>query len=420
MTNYSLDDQLNNYSTSQNFRAEKNIFSYGDKVKKVYLIIEGLVRLFIKDNQQQEKEIARLKSGDIIGEIALLEKKKHSSRAETARETTLLAFTPADLKLLMHQEPLLNENIITTLCHRIQWLQKDDTKLPALTKNQEATPQIDKKAKTLKQQQSKEQTKKTKVNLPAEDKNNDFYLPAHDSYAKTAPSTFDNYTYNKELTCPVCSEQIEVKKVRNSKLRLKKIREDLRPIYKEFKPEWYKIWSCPYCFYTARKTDFFDFSSRQENKIKNNFKQQIQTTLGSTYQPGYSTPRTINQVFDAYYLALKLYNLIQASHDKLGYLWLRLNWLYEDVDAEELSHKASFKAMTHLQEFYFNSGDAQLPRPQEDKLTLLLALLLAKHQKSEKALPLLDNLIRSPQTNPRQKQLARDKFIEIRQNKKMG
>ena len=416
MANYSLNDQLSQSSTSQNFKAEKNIFSYGDKVKQVYLILEGLVRLFVQNNGEEE-EIARLGSGDIVGEAALLEKNNYISRAETAQETTLLAFNPEDLKSLMHQEPILNENIITTLCSRIQWLQESNLKLPPLNQPaqvsnpEETTPEANNES-------DEESEKKTKNNTIKINKPEDFYLPGHQEYDITADSTLAQYTYNKEITCPICQSKSTVKKVRNSKLRLKTIRDDLRPIYKNFAPAWYKVWICPNCFYAARKADFFDFSSRQEKKIKNNFKKQITEIFGTDYQPQYSEPRTINQVFNAYYLAIKLYNSIAASPGKLGYLWLRLSWLYEDVKAEELSEAASLKAMTHLQEFYFNSSTTKLPRPQEDKLTLLLALLLAKHEHHEKALPLLDDLIRSPQTNPRQKQIARDKFIELRRQKK--
>jgi uncharacterized protein (DUF2225 family) len=97
---------------------------------------------------------------------------------------------------------------------------------------------------------------------------------------------------------------------------------------------------------------------------------------------------------------------------------LRLNWIYEDVEAKELSNQASLRALNHLQEFYFKDSAPNLARSQTDKLTLLLALLLDKHGRKEKALPLLDDLIRSHQTNPRQKQLARNKFIAIRRELK--
>ena len=415
MTDHSLDNKLSKYSTSKDFSAQENIFTYDDKAKKVYIILDGLIQLFIQQ-EEKEKEIARLESGDIFGEIALLAKKKRSARAQTAQKSRLLVFSPDNLKDLMQQEPILNENIINALCNRVHRLEQKKITLPPLNQGQTTEEDTQDKQNQKKEEKNKDKTQKVKKM----DLNNqhEFYLQGHKKYNLSIKSNFNKYTYQKEITCPVCNTDFTVQKVRNSKLRLKEIRDDLRPIYKTFKPLWYKIWSCPNCFYTARKKDYFDFSSRQERKIKKEFKEKIQSILGSDYQPSYSQPRKIDEIFDAYYLALKLYHLIDARKDKVAYLWLRLNWLYEDVEEEELAEIASFKAMQNLEEFYFESDALKLSRSQEDKLTLLLALLLAKHEKKDKALPLLDNLIRSPQTKHRQKQLARDKFIELRREKK--
>lgn len=131
----------------------------------------------------------------------------------------------------------------------------------------------------------------------------DFYLNGHRGYSKVADESFDHYLYTKTITCPVCSTEIEVKKIRNSRLSLQKIRDDLRPIYKEFKPEWYKVWICSNCFYTACKKDFFDFRNIKIERIEPEFKDRIQKILGQDYKPGYSQPRRIDEVFAAYYLA---------------------------------------------------------------------------------------------------------------------
>ena len=393
---------LANYSTNQKISQGEEIFNYGDSAEKVYLILEGIIRLFIKDDNSQEQEIARLQSGDILGESALLYSQERSARAIAYKDTTLMAFTPDNFKKIMQEQAILNENIITNLCNRIQHLQQPDTKLPKLNPDNNQA----KKNKTKPKQNKKNKSKNKIIS--------ELYLKGHQNYSKIAKEGFSHYLYTKSITCPICSKNIEVKKVRNSRLRLKDIRDDLRPIYKDFKPEWYKIWICPNCYYTARKNDFFDFSTRQEKKIKQKFKDRVKNLLSTNYQLAYSQPRTINEVFTAYYLAIKLYNLVDASKNKLAYSWLRLNWLYEDLGEEKLSKEASYKALNNLEEFYFKGDTTNLSRPQKDKLTLLLALLFYKHNFGKKALPLLDDLIRSYQTNPRQKRLARDKFIEIR------
>lgn len=425
MENHLLNEQILESSTSKKFQAKEHIFYYGDKANKVYLIIEGLVQLFIKGKAGKEREIARLKSGDILGEAALLDKDERVTRARTTEETTLLAFTPTNFKSLINQESILNENIITTLCKRLYQLEENTLDLAPLFKKSELSFHLPKEEPTKKAAQIKQskETKKeeTAVKNKSRDEitqNNDFYLSGHKDYKVTADSIYNNYTYQKKINCPICSSDFKAKKIRNSKLSLQDIRDDLRPIYQDFKPIWYKIWICPNCFYTARRTDFFDFSSRQEEKVRNQFREEMQAALAQGYQLGYSEPRTINEVFAAYYTAIKLYHLIEAREDKLGYLWLSLSWLYEDMEDEKLAEKASFKAMTNLEEFYFNSDALKLSRSKENKLTLLLSLLLAKHEKGDKALPLLDDLIRSPQTNRRYKQLARNKFMELREKKR--
>ena len=62
----------------------------------------------------------------------------------------------------------------------------------------------------------------------------DFYLTGHSSYNKKAKKDDEYYLYDKETKCPVCSNKLQIKKIRNSRLRIEEIREDLRPLYKNF------------------------------------------------------------------------------------------------------------------------------------------------------------------------------------------
>ena len=124
--------------------------------------------------------------------------------------------------------------------------------------------------------------------------------------------------------------------------------------------------------------------------------------------------RTINEVFDAYYLGIKLLDFIKGNNNDYAYLWLRISWLYEELDENELAEKASKKAMEHLSEFYYKDDSARLSNTQKNKLILLLANLFYKHDKSEEALPLLNDLIHNNQTKKIHRRKARDLFMKIR------
>jgi len=391
MNKSSLYTLLSTYGNYQQKPAGENVFNYGDPANKVYLVIKGLIGLFIKDRNGQEKEISRLSPEDILGELALLEVEKRSARATTYEDSIIIEFSSANFKKLITEKTTFNEKIITSLCSRIELLQRPVIEFPKLVSS----------------------SRKEEIENSA-----NFYLDGHCKYLEVAGNDFEYYLYDKTITCPICSKKIEVKEIRNSRLRLKETRDDLRPIYKNFKPDWYKVWICQNCFYTASKDDFFDLNSSRKKKIKEEFKTKVHNILGANYQPSYSQPRKLDEVFDAYYLAIELYNLIGTSNEKLAYLWLKLSWLYEDVDEEKLAKEASFKAMEYLRQFYFKEHHSKLSNSRNNKITLLLSFLFYKHGLKDEALPLLDTLIRNPQIKKNYKEMARDKFIEIREERR--
>ncbi|PRX29469.1 hypothetical protein BX659_10953 [Orenia metallireducens] len=405
MNNCSLYTLLSKYGDYQQKTAGEDIFSYGDSAAKVYLIIKGLIRVFIQDQHKKEKEVARLSSEDILGELALLGAKEYSSRATAYEDSILIEFSSENFRQLLSKQTILNEKIITSLCSKIDLLQRPIIEFTDLISSS-------------KEESNSQDTTDEKIVKEEIDSFSNFYLDGHCKYLEVAGEDFEYYLYDKSVNCPICSTRIEVKEIRNSRLRLKETRDDLRPIYKHFRPDWYKIWICPKCFYTASKDDFFDLTTSRKRKIKEEFKAKVQSILGDNYQPTYSNPRKLNEVFDAYYLAIESYNLMGSSKEKFAYLWLKLSWLYEDVDEEELAKKASFKAMENLREFYFKEHHSKLSNSKNNKITLLLSFLFYKHGLKDEALPLLDTLIRNHQIKRSYKEMARDKFIEIREEKR--
>ncbi|MCK8825772.1 DUF2225 domain-containing protein [Fuchsiella alkaliacetigena] len=407
----SLYKLLSKHSSNQQVAAGEEIFNYGDAADKVYLIHRGLVGIFIEEDGE-EKEVDRVKSGQIFGEVALLEQEDRSCRALAHKDTVLIIFAPEDMRKLVQEQPFLNKQLVTSLCQRIKHLQNSAIDFPEIKIDAEAE-EIDVEKDSTEEDAIEEVKPEQDDKEPVEGAT-DFYLPGHGKYPQVAEADFDNYLYTKEVQCPVCTAEIEVKKVRNSRLRLQEIREDLRPVYKNFEPDWYKIWICTECFYTARKADFLNFEARQLKKIKTEFKDKVQTMLGADYQPSYSEPRKLSEVFTAYYLSIQLYRLIEARADKLGYLWLRLSWLYEDVEAEELSAEASFKALKYFKNFHFGPDASSISTSQENKLTILLAMLYYKHDEPKEAVTLLSKLVHNPKTKRAHKKMAKERFLKIR------
>lgn len=412
--NTTLKDLLAKYSEMVDFKAGEKLFDYEEKADKIYFILSGLIRVFIKD-KNETKEIKRNKNGDFVGETAFIAA-KYSSQAKVHLDSTVLKFKVADLRKIMENNNEFANKMINNLANYIEILQsKDQIQLTPIA-------EIDKKIANEKEIKKNIETKKSKksyVKKAASEikKSNFFYLEGHSTYHQKAKANDQYYLYDKEIECPVCSTELAIKKLRNSRLRVDDIRADLRPIYKDFNLYYYSVISCTNCLFTARRKDFFDFSKRKRKKIKNNFKKIITKELNSKFKVNYSQPRSINEAFDAHYLALKLYNYLDLDNDKRAFLWRELSWMYEDLEEEDLANKASLAALENLEEFYFQD-DSSTSKKESNNLSLLLAVLYYKHGQANNALPLLDDLIRDSRVHLRQKNKARELFQKIREEQK--
>ncbi|TDO92062.1 hypothetical protein DFR79_10888 [Halanaerobium saccharolyticum] len=411
-------DLLAKYSNLKEFKTGSELYSYQEKADKIYFILSGLIRIYIKDNEQ-ELEIQRQKNGSFVG-VTAFTANTYSSRAAVYLDTKALEFKVSDLRKIMQRNNSFASKMINSLSLYIEKLENRNeeqlTPISKINKKIETEKEI---KKTLAAEKIAAKKKGKFIDQAAAKirKQADFYLNGHSFYDQKAAKEDQYYLYDKEIECPVCFQKMEIKKIRNSRLRIEEIRADLRPLYKNFNLYNYSVLSCPRCLFTARRNDFYDFSKRRMKKIKNNFKKNVSEDLGSDFKIEYDELRTINQVLDAHYLALKLYDFTDYHTDKKAFIWRDLSWIYEDLGETNLSEKASLKALKNLEEFYFKE-DTNSTKTESDNITLLLAVLYHKHNKSDKALPLLDELIRDNRVSLRQRNKAKDLFLEIREAKR--
>ncbi len=76
--------------SSQTFYdAETFILRQGDIADKVYMVIEGRVRVVYQDNQEQI-EVAILGPGDVFGEMGVLDRQPRSANVVTMERTNCL------------------------------------------------------------------------------------------------------------------------------------------------------------------------------------------------------------------------------------------------------------------------------------------------------------------------------------------
>jgi len=95
------------------------IFAEDDEATKVYMILEGRVRL-IKRVRLVERDIVILKTGDIFGETAMVRGHQRTSSAVALGECRALAFDVEDFKTLLTDSPEVALKLINQLIRRLQ------------------------------------------------------------------------------------------------------------------------------------------------------------------------------------------------------------------------------------------------------------------------------------------------------------
>lgn len=94
----------------RNFQADEVIFNQGDQAAGAILVLQGTVRVKVKDT-----ELALLESGDFFGEIALAETEKRVADAYATVDSSLVFFLKQDLEEWIEYEPRLGARFLMNL-----------------------------------------------------------------------------------------------------------------------------------------------------------------------------------------------------------------------------------------------------------------------------------------------------------------
>lgn len=84
--------ELTKDSETVNMGAETVIISEGEKADRVYVILQGKVKVYKKDEKGNEIEIATLNKGDMLGEMALFDKGVRSASVKTIEPCQFIIF----------------------------------------------------------------------------------------------------------------------------------------------------------------------------------------------------------------------------------------------------------------------------------------------------------------------------------------
>lgn len=221
--------------------------------------------------------------------------------------------------------------------------------------------------------------------------------------------------YDKNFTCPVCSEEFSSKIMKTGKAKLLGTDPDLRARYEGIDPLKYDVLLCPACGYTALSRYFPTIGSAQAKLIKEKISTSVRVTKYDDEVYSYE------QAYERYRLSLVCAVVKKAKASEKAYICLKSGWLLrgwweslqESGDGKKIEQLQS-QEEEYLQNAYKGFLEARqsegFPMCGMDEMTIdyLTAVLAARLKKYDVASRLVSSILASSMANARMKEKARD------------
>ncbi len=105
-------------SKSVSFQPGDTVIQEGSSSSEMYVVVDGEVRV-VKRSGERALELARLQSGDVVGELALLDQAPRMASVEVERKSTLVEI-PADAFEILLQQPSVVRRMFRTVTSRLR------------------------------------------------------------------------------------------------------------------------------------------------------------------------------------------------------------------------------------------------------------------------------------------------------------
>ncbi|WP_160775700.1 Crp/Fnr family transcriptional regulator [Stappia sediminis] len=102
------------------FQRNQQLFEQGEEANGLYIVQNGLVRIWISSEDGRELTINLIEPGDALGEIALLDGLPRTANATALEPSEMLFLSRPEFVRLLDADPLLSRHIVELLCERLR------------------------------------------------------------------------------------------------------------------------------------------------------------------------------------------------------------------------------------------------------------------------------------------------------------
>ena len=114
-------DQLCRYANPRKLKRGATIFSKGDPGKSLFAIVSGTVKISISSVEGRSAILNLIGTGEIFGEIALLDGFARTTDATANTDCELFVIDRRDFIPFVESQPALAMKFIQLLCGRLRW-----------------------------------------------------------------------------------------------------------------------------------------------------------------------------------------------------------------------------------------------------------------------------------------------------------
>jgi CRP-like cAMP-binding protein len=96
------------------------IIQAGDESRDAYIIRKGFVEVYKTSPQYGDQILARLGTGDLFGEMALITGRPRMANVRALEDVSLAVITPAEFEDELHEDPTTARNFLNILAERLR------------------------------------------------------------------------------------------------------------------------------------------------------------------------------------------------------------------------------------------------------------------------------------------------------------
>ncbi|HHW47096.1 MAG TPA: DUF2225 domain-containing protein [Clostridiaceae bacterium] len=150
--------------------------------------------------------------------------------------------------------------------------------------------------------------------------------------------------YNKTVICPVCSEKIEVTRVKSRACKVVSRDSDFCVHYQDINPLLYEVWVCGNCGYAALEDKFESIGDKAAKQVAENISSHWK-------KRSFTGERNIDNAIEAFKLALYALQVTKARASEIAKVCLRLAWLYRLKNDSREEEFLKFALENYLETF---------------------------------------------------------------------